>query len=252
MNKADLKSFVQDLPLAAPAHSYATHKPGFAASGDAIDVTKQSFINDKTLVSFAANVTGQNRKDVLNSLLLAQMAANKQFPENADLESWYKVISDTLKRIGWAVEGGEFSDYKTEGNEFEVNTAILEVLGAALGGQLITIAKSLLTALKSLGDKDSKFIAFEKNTHTLSKGCFLVGVADETNGALTFSLAAFILSSSENITQILFFKARKAKSELKYTNMKATLDSDIYADARADIAKRLSDSVRQYVSSIDI
>lgn len=62
-------------------------------------------INNRMLQSFAADLTEQQKSDVLNSTLLAQLAADKAYTKDAagryDVKGWYSKFSEVLLNLGW-------------------------------------------------------------------------------------------------------------------------------------------------------
>src|SRR3712207_4682897 len=97
----DVRTFVEGLELQDPNASYFKVRPtrGPALTPEEIKIkeqTEQAFFNDKSLVSFVSEVSGQNRKDVLNSTLLAQLAANKEVPDPDKILDWYQKFVDVL------------------------------------------------------------------------------------------------------------------------------------------------------------
>src|SRR4051794_9253487 len=173
----DLVGYVSDLDLQAPEGRFATMRD--AETAPIKEGQDQAFLADKSLVSFVSEVTGQNRQDVLNSTLLAQMAANKQFPNEADLLDWYRTFIEVLSKIGWEIEAGEFSTFESSKDAFEVQDSIIDILTSAFGAGFIPVILKVLESIKNLSNKDHKIIAFEKNTHSLTKGCFQIALADE-------------------------------------------------------------------------
>ena len=208
-------------------------------------------MNFKSLNSFVAGVSPQGQEDLLNSLLLAQRAATKEFPDDASIIKWYGKYYDVLSNIGWVIENKEFAIFKAASNLFEIEKAILEILGAVVTGNQLAVLMSTIKAFKSLGENDKKFVAFEKNTHSLQKGSFQLGVATEENKALSFTSSSFILNSDKNITKILFFTSGKDSSEFKYCVSKATLNDSVYTKAREIIKQKLGD-VSSFVADLEI
>src|ERR1700741_1147583 len=108
MKLAERLEFVDQLEINAPKRPYPRER------GDdevLIKDTEQSFLNAKSLVSFASAVEGQQRKDVLNSVLLAQLAANKHFPDEEQSKDWYEHFVSVLNRLGWTIEGKDFTTF---------------------------------------------------------------------------------------------------------------------------------------------
>lgn len=246
----DLVGYVSDLDLQPPAGRFAVTRGAEATSIKA--GTEQAFLTDKSLVSFIADVSGQNRSDVLNSTLLAQMAANKMFPNEADLLDWYKTFIEVLSNIGWEIETAEISTYESANDVFEVEDVILDILASAFGASFIPIIKKILESLKTLNSKDHKIIAFEKNTHSLTKGCFQIALADEKNNSVSMQLGTFLITSTNIIKQILFFKSTKDTTKLQYTSRRGTLNTDAYALVRDVVLQKIGGNISAFVTEIDI
>lgn len=215
------------------------------------DHSEAGFVAYKGLQSFAAGVSVQNREDVLNSLLLAQRAASKSFPNEKDIFKWYGKYFEVLENVGWVLEGKDFSKFASSHNKFDVHKALLEILGAAVTAGQLAIVMKTLSALKDMADHDGRITFFERNTHTSHKGSFQLGVADEVNGTVSLSANAFILSTETTITKILFFTSARNEAELNYCLAKATLNSNVYATYREQIIAKLTDN-SQYIADLDI
>lgn len=213
---------------------------------------EQSFLNAKSLVSFVSEVNGQRRDDVLNSVLLAQLAANKQFPGEDQSIEWYKAFVKVLNNIGWAIEEAEFSHFESKDDVFEVQNVIIEILTAAFGGSFITIITKTLSAIGSLADGSGKITVFEKNTHSLSKGAFQIGLAKEENGVVSLQIGTFLITSSNEIKRILFFKSSKDKTSLDYCSRTGTLNEEIYGKIRESVVEKLGGKVVEFIAEVDI
>jgi hypothetical protein len=254
MNLKFLKAYINDLELDVPLNDYKNLQDGTPPTGEAVPAEEEKkYVNDKSLVSFAAGVSGENQNDLLDSLLISQLAANKQYSAEDEPEQWFNAFSGVMNNIGWILEESDFSTYKAKGNVIEFESVVMDILESALGGEIIPTAKSLLNAVKGLADKDSnKFIAFEKNTHSLKKGNFLLGVANETNATLSFSMCMIMMESTHQIKQILFFKSTKDETKIDYSSVKGTLNSLKFAAVRSVVDKKLEDYRNDYIANIDI
>ena len=249
MKTMDLEKYVADLQLSTSGAAYPARK---SAGSLVTPNEEQSFLNDKSLVSFASGVSGQRRKDVLNSVLLAQLAANKQFPDDANILEWYKTFVKILNNLGWTIQAAEFSTFQASADVFEVENAIIDILTKAFGGAFKTAITSTLDAIKSLSDHDGKITAFEKNTHSLSKGAFQIALATEKDETVALQIGTFLLTSSNEIKKILFFKSSKDKTKLEYCSREGTLVEEIYATVRSTITDKLGDKINQFVAEIEI
>lgn len=215
--------------------------------------TEQSFFVEKSLASFASTVTGQLRSDVLQTMLLAQMAANKQFPNQESMFDWYRVFLNTLAKTGWVIEGINEQDYRTARADFELDSAIIDLLSGVLGQGYILIIRKTLDAIKSMTDEDRKIKAFDKNTKSVSQRGFQVSFANEEGGAVALQISTFLFNSTLDFRRLLFFKAESAATDFSYLIRKATLDTASYDDR---IRKAVNDKIRHLlmtnISEIEI
>jgi hypothetical protein len=248
----DFESFIRNLELSEGDNS-CNFKPVFGKEWDLLEGLEgeAGIMNFKSLNSFTSGVSTQHREDILNSLLLAQRVATRAFPNDEQVMDWYEKYFNVLENIGWVIENKEFATFSSRSDLLEIESAILDILGAALTGNQLAVLSATIKAFKSLGENDKRFHAFEKNTHSLLKGSFQLGVATEENGALSLSAGSFILKTYKNITKIFFFKTDRDSAELIYSNTKATLHEGVYSQAREMIRERLGDSTA-FVADLEI
>lgn len=246
----EITDFVNNLELVQPANAFLrTREP---VQPELVKETgEQTFLSDKSIISFVSDVSAQNRNDILNSTLLAQLAANKTHSLESDMQQWYQAFISVLNKVGWVVEAGEVNKFESKDSVFEVENVIIDILTAAFGSSYITIIKKVLESFKAMSE-NNKIKVFEKNTHTLSKGCFQIGLASEKNGAVSMQLGTFLLTSTNEIKKILFVKIAKDKTSLAYSSRQATFNQEVYAAARQAILTKLSSDITDYVAELEI
>ncbi|WP_111707721.1 hypothetical protein [Lutibacter citreus] len=215
------------------------------------DTKTPSFLNYKGLNSFTENVSKQSREDVLNSMLLAQRAATKSFPEETQMADWYTMYFEVLQRLGWLISQKDFNALGEEANALELDKAIFSLLKDLLTGQQINVLLKSLDLLKSLGEDDKRLVAFEQNTLTHNRGNFQLGLAEELNGNVSILGSGFILESKKKIRRILFVKFGKNVMKMKLHFFRAELVTSAYAKNRDFVIKKLGNS-EQYIASLDI
>ena len=99
------------------------------------DGKKQGLVDAGSLVSFTANLTGQQKQDVLYSTLLAQLAANKKYSRFNDTKQWYEFYNNVLEKVGWVMQNYHFDEYKSHQADFKISQVTLELLSAFVGGE---------------------------------------------------------------------------------------------------------------------
>lgn len=214
------------------------------------DDKQEAYVNNKSLVSFVADIPGQLRKDVLNSTLLAQRVADHYFPKPEDILQWYDKYIEVMTGVGWTFEQKEFSNYDSSSNLFEMESAIVGILTALAGQNYAAVIQGTLEALKGLADDNDIIKVFEKNTHGLQKGNFQIGLTTAKDGVVSMQIGAFMLNSRDNIHNILFFKSGKDKIQLNFYTIKCTLNEDNYALVRNDILAKLGQSTKTFIAKL--
>ncbi len=249
---SEVKKYLNSLEIAEPLTTNRFDQRNIFYEGlEATTDEDQAAINYKSVQSFVAGLSAERQEDVLNSLLLAQRAATKAYPDENDMMLWYKKYFEVLSMVGWVFENKGFQTFNTKNNSFEIDKVLIEILSTALTGNQVALILKSFEALKSLGDDDKRFQAFERNTHSLTRGNFQLGLASEENGTLSMSSFAFVLTTKKIMTKILFFRSEKDATQLDYCDIKATLINSKYADAREEIRAKLGDT-RAYVADLEI
>lgn len=230
-----------------------TAAPGQTAPLPVLDGKDQAMIvDDKSLISFVSGLSAENRADILESTLLAQLGANSKVPDHNDVIAWYKAYIEILTKVGWTMEGGDVQQFSAKANVVELQAVIIDILMAAFGADFLQIVKRALDGIKSLADSNGKIEAFEKNTHSASNGSFQIGVATQEGDAVSMNLGTFLITSTSRISHILFIKFTKDETDLQYASGKLTLDQRIYENVRSMVQNKLSGRAVEFVTEIPV
>ncbi len=210
-----------------------------------------SYLNFKGLNTFSHNISEAQQEDVLNSLLLAQRAATKAYPQHSEIYQWYTLYFEVLEKLGWLISNKDFTKYKEKSNSFELDKAIITVLQDILSVNQIKILMKSLELIKSLGEDDKRLMAFEKNTQSYDRGNFQLGLSESTNGNLSILGTGFILSSEKNMSRFLFLKFDKEHINMEFAFYRAELVPHEFNKYRDLVKEKLSDS-NHYIAALDI
>jgi len=243
----DNNDFIKSLELISPP--LGNHLSAFSEFES--DSPTPSFLNFKGLNTFSENISDQIQEDILNSLLLAQRAASKAFPENNQIYDWYHMYFDVLKRLGWLISQKDFTTYEEKSTAFELDKAILSLLQDLLTGQQIKILMQSLDLIKSLGENDRRLQAFANNTQGHQRKNFQLGLAEETNGNIAVLGSGFILESEKKMSKILFVKFNKELINMKFCFYKAELVSSQYENYRELVKQKLGNT-EEFITSLDV
>jgi hypothetical protein len=246
-------AFVESLKL--PRKPRAERRLSFGAPKSAADATKQrAMVVGSDIISFVAGTDPALRTAIMNSALLAQLAANKKVPARDDVEKWYEAYFDTLTQIGWVIQNRGFSAHEESGSEFEAHQAILSIAATLLApapAALDLVAKTL-ASMKKLAH-GSWITIFQHESQGAKAARFQVTVAGPaSSGGAAVSLMAFELAATITLTQVLFFKFRSADVKLRHSSGQVAIDAELLAGVAPKIAARVADYVQAFVGNIPI
>jgi hypothetical protein len=244
LNLEQRKGFIADLELDEPSLNLFMRAELLASQA--------GFVALGSLVSFVAGVSEENQADVLNSTLLAQLAANKKFDRENDTENWYKFYRDVLENIGWVIQGFDFDKFSTSGGDFTVDRVVLDILAAIATSDELSTVLATINALRSLSDGDDRLVLFESSSHSSQKGNFQVAPVSEIGGLLTMKLSAFYFSTSQSVDRVLFFRYSSASANLYKGSQVINLNKDVYDQVRTDIVKKLGSKAKAFVRNLEI
>lgn len=225
----DATSFVRTLQL-----EECCDLPSPASAGSGIvhaSETRAGFVDAGSVVCFNSNIQLQQRDDVLESSLLAQLAANKQYDRFTDFNEWYKFYDKAMAEIGWRVQSFEpFSEYlaSPDLSEFKICDAVVDIFNKAeLEEQSMMVAKDTVDRLeKSQGD----LTLFNSNSSSLKNGNFqiLACTFDKNDKISAFFLGSYF-KSNEIVRNYFFENMKKNDLHLFNSTQVLTLDEHVYA-----------------------
>ncbi|HCI13644.1 MAG TPA: hypothetical protein DFK12_06705 [Gallionellaceae bacterium] len=218
------------------------------------ELKNQAMVVGSEVVSFVKGVTAERREDIVNSALLAQLAANKK-ASNSDIFKWYDAYFDALGQLGWVLQDSAFNAYEEQADGMEAHEAILQVATVLLGAAptALAVITSTINAMKSMDANSPWLTIFNRESRTAKSSRFQIALAEQDeSGQFMVTMMAYSLEAESSITQVLFFKIRKNKVSLKHNSGKVTINESVLSSVRDKIKAKLADRVGDYVDSIDI
>ncbi len=98
-----------------------------AASGK-IEIPKdkktEGYVVTGSVVAFTEELSGQDKADVLNTLLIAQLAADVKFKREVETEDRYAYYTKVLGNLGFVIQGFQFSKYEASGAGFKMDSVV--------------------------------------------------------------------------------------------------------------------------------
>ena len=211
----------------------------------------QDYVADGSLASFVKNLTGQQKQDVLNSALLAQLAASKIYDRQNETTKWYDFYKRVLENVGWVIQSFQFKEYQTENSSFKLSEVTLEILGALVEpeAEIMMVVKGTIDALsKSKGG--IALFDFGSTSGGNSNFQIMPCTLDQSQ-QITLALMAFEFHARHYEDDFFFFSWSSQDTKLNYATQTCTLNEDVYSQVREDIIKKLGNRARTFVKNLD-
>ena len=139
---------------------------------DSATSKQQGSVSGGSVASFTSKLSSVHRSDVLNSTLLAQLAAGKDYNRTTQITEWYKRYIHVLGKIGWVVQDFEFEKYEADSQTLQVSKSIVDIVKAILSPSEIQGVERVLEALRSPQNEPWWNVFDKKSTGPNNNGNF--------------------------------------------------------------------------------
>jgi hypothetical protein len=247
------RSFLQEVRLPPPPRR-RERGAGGEMSG-AIAGASRALAVGSQFTEFAADVDRSLRKDIINSFLVAQLAANALLAEvKGDARQWYDRYFFVLANTGWTVERTADLIQDFSGSSTRVYQAILPILTGALGAA--AASSTVVATLQGLAAASANppwLTLFERESRRASSNQFQVGYVRGTAGEpIRGTLTSFELDAEQSGTQVLFFRFGSTRATLRWATSSLTLNEPDFRQVRDLVGERIRDHFAAYIASVEL
>ena len=210
-------------------------------------------VDGNIIASFVDGVTGQQKNDVLNACLLAQLAANARFARATKPVEWTNHYGTVLMNLAWVVPSFRFVNLHTTASRFTIDQVILKLVRNFLTGDEIQVLTDTMDAMKALESDDRRFVIFERNAKSQSAGNFQVdSVGTAADGTLSLKLGAYAFDTNTTVTNVLWFSFSGNSTALKTTKSTFVLNEQVFARIRDAIVDKLGNRALDYIGGLEL
>ncbi|MDB5530331.1 MAG: hypothetical protein JWR51_3434 [Devosia sp.] len=206
---------------------------------------------------FAKGVPVELRSTIINSFLLAQLAADRWIethPHSSD-DTWYRSYLTILKKCGWLVERDETALQTVSGDGSKVHREIIKVLTLALGPVVsaASLVLGVVNGLAAMEDGQPFVTIFDRASQHAEAQLFQISYVDVgPNREPRINLAAYHIEANASATQILFFKFAGSNAKLRTSSANLAIDEDVLADVSDAIGEKVKEHIVGSVAEIEI
>ncbi|KAI0654650.1 hypothetical protein C8Q70DRAFT_511127 [Cubamyces menziesii] len=212
-------------------------------------MTPQPPISDSAVVARAiiqsSKLTDQQKRNVYESTLFAQAAADKAHPPTTEQEAiaWYRNYTNTLGSIGWVVQQANFTEVQYNATQGVINETVLDALAndSDVTKQLLSSVSKGMVAYALAGTDSTAANVFDEMSISSSSNfvSFQIGVASADGDNVVLTLWAYIYSSSKDIDSALWYRWNNVKLSMKSSKLVMTLNNGVYSQVSEIIHNKL-------------
>lgn len=214
----------------------------------------QAFVVGSGTVSFTKSLPADQRADVMDSTLFAQLAANKKYDWEVEPDAWYAYYCKVLNYAGWVVTGMGVSTLSAKGISQTVEQEIIAVIQAALGQAMSAVALVAKT-LKALTDATRNGPAltlFRQRSEKYQTANCQIAIATGEGETASLAFAGFRLDFTVQVVQVLFFTFTSKQARLRQNYRTYVLNSSAYASVKEDIQRRIQVLRQRLMAEIEL
>jgi len=212
------------------------------------------------VISFASVVNPEMRQAIIDSALLAQLAATHKVPDKSKIFEWFDVYFDTLGHVGWFIQDHGFANFTESAEGLEAHQAVLDIAAGLLGktSSAFQLVKTALDSLMHAQGNEPFFVIFNRETKQTEMARFQISVAEAVANAdgETFTqmitVVAFGMKASSTLTQVLLVKLRSGEAEFKQRSGKVTIAADVLEEVYPLIQQRILAHQRDFIVDLPI
>lgn len=220
-----------------------------------LEITEKAIAVGSQLMEFNKKIKANIKTTITDSMLFAQLVANKSAKKSGGDMGWYEFYVDALSRLGWVVTDMKFTEHPVKNQNLELHKAIIPVITAMLGPQAAAAA-IILAVLNGLSEmnKDRPWLTlFERESKRFDSRQFQVSYADvDGQGNPQMSLLCFILNATQKVTQILFFKFADSSAILRKTDTTLVISAQSLESVKKQLAEKLLPYRKSYIENMEL
>ena len=223
-------------------------------AGEVFDKSKsQAQVVGAGVFCFAHGVAPEVREAISDSVLLAQLVANKRVSGENKALDWFAAYSYVLQNVGWTLQQSSWMDYTAKGDAVEVHEKVLELMMATLRPSPagLAIVSATINALNTMKPDSPWNTIFRRESQKGKMVRFQIGLVEqEQTSDIFLSLLGCSIEARNNITDVLSFKLNRAGVVFRANSSKAAINRTLLTDLSPSIRSKIRAYQADYLSTV--
>lgn len=213
------------------------------------------FVDAGALFSFVPAVTDRSRSDVMDSVLLAQLAADKKLSRFTKPDDWYNFYVEILGDLTWQITAFRIEQLTPPGSTFTLEDIVLGGLQGIVTSEEIDIVRQTIRTFNELPEEDPRVSVYEEFSRSSSLSSFIVDLqAGVTNGSSILSTVVIVLETEQEINGLFkeTFLVPKLVGKVRTLSYRGALNEKAYASLRDAVIAKLGSKRSELILDLDV
>ena len=190
------------------------------------------------LVAFAPGVSALHQRDVLQSLLLAQLAANTKAERHKDPAAWFRSYRGVLEQTAWVVESSTAATrFLPSVARYGVGNVVNDAFRRRVAAEELGVLMAAVNAARD-DPGGTAALVFECPSHAGGIGNFQVVLAAETEGVVGMRIGQISFNAPQHVTRLLK-EEFSSPAQFQVGFLELAQNEPIYAGIRNAIASKV-------------
>ncbi|KAG8705041.1 hypothetical protein FRC08_001885 [Ceratobasidium sp. 394] len=191
-----------------------------------------------SILVFDSSVSKQQKSDVANSILLAQLAADRNYSRSTDAEYWYNEFGSVLGKIGWVCERSNLIQVPL-GNSPSADQVVMKCMADRLEPSEVEAVQTAVDTMKGLSNDDKALKIFKQQSTSENGTNFQIAHCKDSHGDVDVGFGGFVYHIGQNINNPLVPKleGKSASAFNCFQTMK--LNENVYSTIRQAVLDKL-------------
>lgn len=177
-----------------------------------------------TVVAYDEGVSEADREAFDDTILYAEIRADKLFQRETQRREWYGEYSKALTNCGWPTLNDPYKEYISQELSFTMDEAALKIIAVAAGVDKLKILPLISGALGKLEKDDGAIKLMELKSKKNNAANFQLTPCIVSGGRATMTVCAMQMESKDVINKVLFFKYKSEDVKLYNAATRRTLN----------------------------
>jgi hypothetical protein len=211
-------------------------------------------VDGNSIASFVDGLNGRQKDDVLTATLLAQLAANARYNRIDDPFNWSTYFAEVIGNLGFVHQTSQFRRFESSQARFTMDDVVVKMLAAILTEDAKAVLQESIEAVKELRDDSGALVIFERNSHTVNNGNFMIQPCRVSpGGVVMMTLGSFVFKSTEAVTKVLWFSFRGGpNTKVAINRFDCALNQLVYDRIRDTVLSRVVNHITNYVRTLPL